>query len=114
MADEVNTAPASLAIQGQANPNPGTFLTSASNVSSRPRTVESVPWAPAAWTVAGQAGDPQKTPSLTAVVQEIVDQPGWNAGNAMVFIVSGSGTRTAESFEGRPAGAALLHIQYGP
>jgi hypothetical protein len=32
----------------------------------------------------------------------------------MVFIVSGSGTRTAESFEGRPAGAALLHIQYGP
>jgi hypothetical protein len=83
-------------------------------VSIRPRTGTSVVWAPAAWNVVGQAVDPQKTPSLTAVVQEIVSQPGWNPGNAMVFIVSGSGTRTAESFEGSPAGAPLLHIEYGP
>jgi hypothetical protein len=35
-------------------------------------------------------------------------------GNAIVFLVSGSGERTAESFEGRASGAALLHVEYGP
>jgi hypothetical protein len=114
MADEVSIAPASLTIQGEASANPGTFTSAVSNVSSRPRTADAVTWAPTAWNVVGEAGAPQQTPSLTALVQALVDQSGWSPGNAMVFIVSGSGTRTAESFEGTATGAALLHVEFGP
>jgi hypothetical protein len=46
------------------------------------------------------------------VIQEIVSRPGWVSGNALALIVTGSGKRTAESFNGDAAGAALLHVEY--
>jgi hypothetical protein len=46
------------------------------------------------------------------VIQEIVDRPGWSAGNALVVIVTGSGKRVAESYNGLPSGAPLLHVEY--
>jgi len=113
-ADEIKVGPAALTIQGEASANPGTFTSTGFNVSSRPRTSASVPWAPDPWNALEESGPAEKTPSLTAIVQEIVNQPGWNAGNAMVFIVSGSGTRTAEPIEGGATRAPLLHIEYGP
>ncbi len=60
----------------------------------------------------GAAGPDQRTPSLVALVQEIVDRPGWVEGNGMAFIISGSGTRVAEAVDGDPAAAPLLHIEY--
>lgn len=54
----------------------------------------------------------QRTPSLVSVIQEIVGQSGWARGNALALIVTGSGNRTAESFEGDPNGAPLLHVMY--
>ena len=43
-----------------------------------------------------------------------MNRPGWASGNALALIVTGSGTgkRTARSFNGNPAGAALLHVEY--
>ena len=114
MADEVGTAPVSLTIQGEASANAGGFTATSNNLGARPRTSAAVAWAPAAWNVVGEAGAAQRTPNLTSVVQEIVNRPGWSPGNAMAFIVSGSGTRVAESVEGKPAGAALLHVEYAP
>ena len=52
------------------------------------------------------------TPDLGAVVQEIVSRPGWAAGNAVVLIVSGTGHRTARAYDGKPAGAPVLHLEY--
>jgi hypothetical protein len=46
------------------------------------------------------------------VIQAIVSRPGWSSGNALVIIVTGSGERVAESYEGDPAGAPLLHVVY--
>jgi hypothetical protein len=110
-ADEAWSIPTSVTIQGELNPNPATFTTAAFGISSRTRTSTTVPWTPPAWNTVGEEGDPQKTPSLTAIVQALVSQQGWNAGNAMVFIATGSGTRTAESFDGGSP-PALLHIEY--
>ena len=45
-------------------------------------------------------------------MQEIVDQGGWTAGNSAVIVISGTGRRVAESFEGDPEGAPLLHVEY--
>ena len=53
-----------------------------------------------------------QTPNMSNVVQEIVNRGGWSSGNAMVFIISGSGHRTAESYDGSTSKAPLLHIEY--
>jgi hypothetical protein len=112
-ADETHSEATSLTIEGQAADNSSAFSTAKFNVSSRPRTTDAVSWpAVAPWTTVGEAGPAQRTPSLSAIVQTIVNRPGWVSGNAMVFIITGSGRRTAEAFEGGAAKAARLHVEY--
>ena len=41
----------------------------------------------------------EPTPDLTSLVQEIVDRAAWSSGNAMAFIIAGSGQRTAISVD---------------
>jgi hypothetical protein len=60
----------------------------------------------------GQAGPDQRTSDLAAVVHEIVGQSGWSSGNSLVIIITGSGKRAAEAFDGVPAAAPLLHVEY--
>jgi acid phosphatase type 7 len=102
----------SLTLQGQASDNAATFGSTSLNVSSRPRTTASVAWSPVTWSVVGQAGPDQQTLDLTAIVQEIVNRPGWNSGNALAVIITGSGKRVAWAFDGDNAGAPLLHVEY--
>jgi hypothetical protein len=111
VADESQSVATSLTIRAQAADTAATFTTTGFNVSSRPRTVASVPWSPAAWS-SGQVSANQRTPDLAAVVQEVVDRPGWASGNAMAFIVTGSGHRTAKAYNGGAANAPVLHVEY--
>ena len=37
------------------------------------------------------------------MLQEIVDRPGWSTGNALALIVTGTGSRVAESYDGGAA-----------
>ncbi|MEH0154203.1 Ig-like domain-containing protein [Limibacter armeniacum] len=92
--------------------NASAFTTSASNVSSRSKTTASVSWSPATWSSVGASGADQRTPDLKGVVQEVVNRSGWNAGNAMAFVIEGSGKRTAEAYEGSSSLAALLNVTY--
>jgi fibronectin type 3 domain-containing protein len=110
--DEASTATASLTVTGAASDNAGSFTTTGRTVSARPRTAASVTWAPPAWPTVGARTGEQRTPDLTAVLQEIVDRPGWAGGNALVLMVTGSGERTAESVDGGAARAPVLHIEY--
>jgi hypothetical protein len=110
--DEVSTGPSSIVIRGQAADNAGAFSPTSNNVSSRARTVASVTWAAPAWPTADVSGADQTTPGLAAIVQEIVDRPGFTANSSMVFVLTGSGRRTAEAYEGSPAGAPQLCITY--
>lgn len=111
-ADEVKTGATSLVIAGQAADDAGAFTTSSKNVSSRPRTVASVPWNPLSWPKAGARAAEHRTPDLAVVVQEIVSRGGWVSGNDLALLVTGSGTRTAEAYEGGAAKAAVLHVEY--
>jgi hypothetical protein len=113
-ADEVKTGAASLTIRAEANPDPGTFAASSFNVSNRPLGGASVAWTPLAWSLVGETGAAQRTPELKDLVQEAVSRAGFGLGNPIVFVISGTGTRTAESFEGTASGAPLLHVEYGP
>ncbi len=65
------------------------------------KTTASVQWTGIPmWATEHEADSAQQTPNLAVLVQEIVNKGGWNEGNAISFLFSGSGNRTAESFEG--------------
>ena len=111
-ADKTNSTATSLTVRGEAADNAAGFTTASANVSSRTRTVSSAPWSPVAWTTAGEASVNQRTPSITSIIQEIVNRPGWRSGNSLVIIVTGTGRRIAESFEGLAIGAPMLRVEY--
>ncbi len=110
--DESDAGATSIIIKGEYHDNAPPFTNSNSNVSNRATTVASVNWAPVAWTVIGEAGVGQQTPNLSDIVQEIIGRAGWAATNSMVFVFTGSGERTAESYNGSPVNAPILHITY--
>lgn len=110
--DEKGSQATSLTVQGEDVDNAATFTAVPFSISSRPRTTAAESWSPPAWDLVGEAGFNQRTTNVAAVVQEIIDRPGWSSGNSLVIIVTGSGLRTAESFDGDPAGAPLLHLEF--
>ncbi|MGE3686129.1 MAG: SdiA-regulated domain-containing protein, partial [Acidimicrobiia bacterium] len=109
--DEVKTAATSLTVRGELSNNAVTYSSPVFNVTSRPDTTASVAWSPPAWSVVGVAGAAQRTPNLSGIVQEIIDQSGWLTGNAVAFTIAGTGVRTARAFD-FGSGAAVLHIEY--
>ena len=108
------TADAYLLIWGHFTPNPDGFATPFV-ISNRPRTVNKVSWDPEPWTVLGQVS---QTADISSIIQELIDQPGWAAGNAIEIIVGEdtskpvfTGSRCAHSYDGSPSLAAMLHIE---
>jgi hypothetical protein len=109
--DEVSTGATSLTIAAQAADNPPTFSSvGRDNISSRPRTPATVGWVPASWPTTNATGPDQRTPDVSAVIQQVVGRPGWASGNALVVVITGTGRRTAEAFEG--SGGPILHLEY--
>ncbi len=112
--DETDNGTTALTIHGQNADHAASFTSSAFNISSRALTTASVAWAPPAWNSVGAAGLDQRTPDLTAVIQEIVSRPGWQSGNALALVITGTGERTAESYNGDASAAPLLHVEWTP
>ncbi|MGH9146395.1 MAG: PKD domain-containing protein, partial [Vicinamibacterales bacterium] len=110
-ADQTSSVATSVMIRGQAADNATTFTTSAANLSSRPKTTAAVSWSPVPWNTVGAAGADQRTPNLSSVIQEIVNRAGWSSGNSLAILITGTGQRVAESFNGVPGAAPLLHIE---
>jgi hypothetical protein len=110
--DETTSVDTNLKIEGQSSTNAPVFSSNDSNISSRLRTTSSVYWSPPPWNTTGASGPNQQTPDISPIIQEIINQTGWSSGNSLVLIISGTGERVAESFEGDSSGAPLLHIEY--
>jgi uncharacterized protein YjiK len=112
--DETSSSSTNLTFWGEAQDNPGTFTSSNRNISSRVKTSSSIAWSPLPWTIVDQAGIDQRTPDISPIIQEIINRSGWMEGNSLVIIITGSGARIAESYDGTSVGAPLLHIEYIP
>ncbi len=110
--DDVSTGASSLLIQGEAAEDAGTFTSRHRDISGRPPTIASEVWTPPDWTRAGEAGPDQQTPDISSVIQEIVDQQGWRSGNSLAIMITGTGTRSAESYNGLPSGAPTLYVEF--
>ncbi|HMB74407.1 MAG TPA: metallophosphoesterase, partial [Gammaproteobacteria bacterium] len=111
--DEASSEPTFVAIRGEAIDDSPGFSATNGNLSARSQTMQQVEWAPPSWLTPGAAGEDQRTPDLGAVIQEIVDRSGWESGNAISFLIEGSGQRIAESFDGSAAAAAKLQVIFG-
>ena len=108
--DETSTETTSLQIFGEDTGDATTFSGSSANISSRVRTSSNVAWHPSSWSSRGASGAAQRTPNLAEIVEEIVDHPSWQSGNAMVFLFDGEGRRVAEAYEGESDKAAELSV----
>jgi hypothetical protein len=104
--EAVNTNPCNLTIRGQSADNPPTF-SNANNISSRANTMAFVNWSPPNWTTIGQK---QQTPNIGNIVQEIVNLGTWASGEAMVFKITGTGTRVAKAHDLGEANTAPLLV----
>jgi hypothetical protein len=107
-ARENGSADTDLEIVGQLSPTAPTFSAASDDLSSRPATATIVHWTPGPWT----AGSTQQTPDLTALIQELVDQPNWTTKSGIVLRFQGTGQRAASSFEDnfRPG----LQVEWDP
>ncbi len=98
-ADESSSGSVTLTIKGEDEDNSEAFSESGTlDVSGRTKTSASSVWSPASWT-SGDEGSAQKTGNLKSIIQEIVNRGGWSNGNAITFVITGTGTnyRTAEN-----------------
>jgi hypothetical protein len=110
--DEKTTNSCSLTVKGEASDNAADFSTTAYNISNRTRTQAGVSWTPSAWRVVGSSGTAQQTPDLKSIIQEIVNRSGWTTSSKLAIIFNGTGTRTAESFEGSQVASPYIHVEY--
>jgi len=110
--DEPSSEETSLLIQGEDVDYAQPFNSSTQNISSIARTSAWAGWSPVEWHVVGEAGPDQRTPNISSIIKEIVDRPGWSKGNSLAIIITEGGKKVAESYDGDPAGAPLLHVEY--
>jgi tartrate-resistant acid phosphatase type 5 len=107
---EISSGAASVTIRGQASDNAPAFSSTKHNISARSRTTAQVAWNNIpSWPTLNAKW---QTPNLSAVIQEIVNRPNWAGGNSIALIITGSGRRTAESYDGEPPAAPKLIVNY--
>lgn len=100
--DEPGKAKTTLDIRAHAIDNAPEFTENPHGLTLRELTQANVVWTPRAWKKTGDADVDQRTPDLTPLIAEILSRKGWKSGNAIAFIISGSGKRVAKS-NGKPA-----------
>ncbi|WP_282031102.1 fibronectin type III domain-containing protein [Winogradskyella eximia] len=112
-ADEVSSDVTNLTFHGELADDSNGFNSSSYNISSRSLTSNSEAWSNVeAWDYIGQNGYKQRSPYLQSIINEVITQPGWEVGNAVTFIVSGSGRRVAESRNGSVNNSPKLVVFY--
>ena len=91
---------------------PAPFEETARNLSGRPRAPLQVAWEPEPWNTEREGSAEQRTPDLSSLVQAVVDRPGWESGNYIAFLITGTGRRTAQAHD-KPNGApARLIVRF--
>lgn len=100
-------------VRGEAADNAANFANTQPLAHLRPHTAANV-----VWTLTYTPTAPFLSPDLAPVLQEIVNRPGWNSGQALTLMaISNSGTRAyldLFSYDFQPAKAARLSVSYLP
>lgn len=80
-------------------------------------TTAEVTWAIPSWSGdnVGDQGANQRTIDISAVIQEIVNRPGWSEGNDINILIKtgpNKGEAEAKSYDGDDTGAPEIYIEY--
>ena len=108
--DEATKEATRLRITMQDTANAPAFGTKANHISNRSTVGHGVNWKPVAWNKTGAATKDQRTPDLTALLQQVIGRKDWKPGNAVAFIISGSGKRVAKS-RGKPGPQLVITLK---
>lgn len=88
---------------------------SASDAAGRTRTTAGVDWDPSVWA----ANTDYDSPDISAVIQEIVDRPGWTSGNNLLILWDDDGSTAGDhrvnaySWDDATAPAPKLTVEVG-
>ncbi|MEM7246682.1 MAG: PKD domain-containing protein [Acidobacteriota bacterium] len=107
--DEADTAPTDVVIRAQAADDAPVFNTLPGDLTSRSLTSAMSPWSIPPWETIGSV---ERSPDVSSVVQEVVDRDGWASGNSLAFVITGTGSRTAEAYDDAPTLAPFLHVEF--
>lgn len=103
----------SLQIAGEASHQADDFGPGSADINSRPRTNARV-----AWTLASPDYGWVDSPDITAIVQEIIDTPGWWTGNSLAILLDpapGAASYTTwAAYDASSQFAARLVVSYAP
>lgn len=103
--------PVPVILRGQAADDAANFADNQPLAHLRPHTVAGV-----TWSLTYTPTAPFFSPDLAPVLQEIVNRPGWNSGQALVLLATSIGTTRAyldlESYDFQPDTAAQLSLSY--
>lgn len=107
----VDSAAANFTIEVEASDNAAAFSTAANDITLRQVYTTTVSWDPGVWLAPTAV---HTTADIKSLVQKVVNRSGWNANNALAFILTGTGesVRRAFSYDGDPAKAPKLHIEW--
>ena len=94
----------SLRIEGFLVDDAGLFTEQLGDVSSRPATDQHVIWAPQPWLIPNERTTKQRTPDISLIMQEIINQPTFRRGNNIGIRITGIGKRSAASFDAGNSG----------
>jgi len=97
----------SLNIKAENVDNPNQFSSTAYDISNRITTSSSVNWSPEPWV----GGVVYQTNDIKTIVQNIINREGWQSGNALSIIITGTGKRRAWSYDGN-GNAPKLYIKH--
>jgi len=105
--------PVNLAIWGRLEPNPDPFAGNKA-VSSAPKTSVHAKWTDLPEWTSGGRGPDQQTSDISAVIEELVNQQGWAAGNALALIIGDDPDNPSKSIRSvvSSVSAILLHVEY--
>jgi len=100
-------------IRAELVPDSPPFSAAPFDLSSRPRSLASVPWIIRTWSGSVARDLNTITPDLRDLIREVVAQPGWQSGNALSLFFEHVGEgRTAGGFESGKARAATLSVVF--
>jgi hypothetical protein len=115
-ADGSSSGNVTMTINGEDEYSALAFANSTNNISGRTPTSASVVWSAIPSWSDNQAGANQRTPDLSAIVDEVITSNSWQSGNPIAFVITGDGSssvlRKAYSYDEDAAKAAKLVIEY--
>ena len=107
-ANSSDSDPSDLQIRAEASDNALAFSSPVGDITGRALGSETASWQPNAWI----SNNVYQSTDVSNVVQEVIDRSGFCGGNAISFVIDGSGRRDAKSYDSSANQAPVLKVSF--